>query len=157
MSKDGDAPLPHVLLFTDGACSGNPGPGGWAYILRHVASSKEREESGGEAMTTNNRMELMAAIQGLSALTRRSKVELWSDSKYVLDGLKEWLPGWKAKGWKTASKKPVKNQDLWQRLDALLLQHEITFHWVRGHDDHPENERCDALAVAARDAAAVGR
>jgi ribonuclease HI len=93
----------------------------------------------------------------LSALTRRSKVELWSDSKYVLDGLKEWLPGWKAKGWKTASKKPVKNQDLWQRLDALLLQHEITFHWVRGHDDHPENERCDALAVAARDAAAVGR
>jgi ribonuclease HI len=159
MSKDGDTsspPPPQVLLFTDGACSGNPGPGGWAYILKHPASGKEAEESGGEAPTTNNRMELMAAIMGLSALTRRSRVELWSDSKYVLDGLKEWLPGWKKKGWKTANKKPVKNQDLWMRLDELLTKHDITFHWVRGHNDHPENERCDQLAVAARDAAALG-
>ncbi|HMN39337.1 MAG TPA: ribonuclease HI [Phycisphaerales bacterium] len=157
MPTDGDSqPLPHVLLFTDGACSGNPGPGGWAYILRHPTSAAEREDSGGEARTTNNRMELMAAIMGLSALTKRSRVELWSDSKYVLDGLKSWLPGWKAKGWKTANKKPVKNQDLWMRLDDLLSKHQITFHWVRGHDDHPENERCDQLAVAARDAAAAG-
>ncbi len=155
MSKDGDANLSHVLLFTDGACSGNPGPGGWAYILKHPASGKEAEESGGEAMTTNNRMELMAAIMGLSALTRRSRVELWSDSKYVLDGLKEWLPGWKKKGWKTANKQPVKNKDLWMQLDELLTKHQITFHWVRGHNDHPENERCDQLAVEARDAAAA--
>lgn len=147
--------LPHVLLFTDGACSGNPGPGGWAFILKHPASGRVRESSGGEAQTTNNRMELMAVIQGLSALTRRSRVELWSDSQYVLNGLREWLDAWKARGWKTSSKAPVKNVDLWQRLDELRSEHQITFHWVRGHDDHPENERCDQLAVAAR--AAVAR
>lgn len=146
---------PHVLLFTDGACSGNPGPGGWAYILRHPASGAEREESGGEAQTTNNRMELMAVIRGLEALKSESRVELWSDSQYVLKGLKEWMAGWKAKGWKTADKKPVKNQDLWVQLDELVARHAVTFHWVRGHNDHPENERCDQLAVAARDAARV--
>lgn len=157
MSKDAAEPtLSHVLLFTDGACSGNPGPGGWAYILQHPASGREVENSGGERMTTNNRMELMAVIRGLEALKRRSRVELWSDSQYVLKGLKEWLAGWKAKGWKTASKAPVKNVDLWQELDELKGKHEITFHWVRGHNEHPENERCDALAVAARDAAARG-
>lgn len=144
---------PQVQLFTDGACSGNPGPGGWAYVLKHPASGSEREDSGGERETTNNRMELMAVIQGLSALKSRSKVELWSDSQYVLNGLKEWMAGWKAKGWKTADKKPVKNQDLWVQLDELKGRHEITFHWVRGHNNHPENERCDRLAVEARDAA----
>ena len=140
---------PHVLLFTDGACSGNPGPGGWAYILKHPATGATREDSGGDPDTTNNRMELTAAIQGLSALDRRTRVELWSDSKYVLDGLKTWLDGWKKKGWKTAGKAPVKNVDLWKKLDELRAAHHITFHWVRGHNDHPENERCDQLAVAA--------
>jgi ribonuclease HI len=149
-----DSSLPHVLLFTDGACSGNPGPGGWAFILKHPASGSEREESGGEGDTTNNRMELMAVIQGLSALKSRTRVELWSDSQYVLNGLKEWMDGWKKKGWKTAGKQPVKNQDLWMALDELKSKHQITFHWVRGHNDHPENERCDQLAVAARDLAA---
>lgn len=157
MSQDPTAKSPpHVLLFTDGACSGNPGPGGWAYILRHPSSGREVERSGGERQTTNNRMELTAVIRGLTALNRRSRVELWSDSQYVLKGLKEWLAGWKAKGWKTASKSPVKNDDLWRELDSLKDGHDITFHWVRGHDNHPENERCDALAVAARDAAARG-
>lgn len=146
---------PHVILFTDGACSGNPGPGGWAFILRHPSSGKEIERSGGEAATTNNRMELSAVIEGLKALTRTSKVEVWSDSQYVLNGLREWLDGWKARGWKTASKKPVKNQELWQELDRLKGMHELTFHWVEGHAGHPENERCDQLAVAARDAAAA--
>jgi ribonuclease HI len=144
----------HVLLFTDGACSGNPGPGGWAYILRHPASGKEIEASGGEAMTTNNRMELTAVIQGLSAVKKPSRVEVWSDSLYVLKGLEEWLPGWKAKGWKTAGKKPVKNVELWRRLDELKSVHELSFHWVRGHNEHVENERCDRLAVEARDRAA---
>lgn len=154
MTKDGDNTRPHVLLFTDGACSGNPGPGGWAYILKHPASGKEREASGGEALTTNNRMELMAAIMGLEALSRPSRVELWSDSQYVLKGLKEWIKGWKAKGWRTAGRQPVKNVDLWQRLDDLASKHEVTFHWVRGHDDHPENTRCDLMAVEAREAIA---
>ncbi len=140
-------PLPTVHLFTDGACSGNPGPGGWAYILRHPSSKAEREVSGGEAMTTNNRMELRAVIEGLSALTRRSRVELYSDSKYVLDGLKSWLASWKKRGWKTASKQPVKNIELWQALDGLMGKHEVDFHWIRGHAGHPENERCDELAV----------
>ncbi len=143
---------PHVLLFTDGACSGNPGPGGWAFILKHPASGKSREGSGAEAQTTNNRMELRAVIEGLSALTRPSRVELWSDSQYVLNGLSEWMDGWKTKGWRTRDKKPVKNVDLWQRLDELKAVHAITFHWVRGHSEHPENERCDELAVAAREA-----
>jgi ribonuclease HI len=158
MSKDASAnDRPQVMLFTDGACSGNPGPGGWAYILRHPSSGREREASGGEAMTTNNRMELMAVIEGLGALNKPSRVELWSDSQYVLKGLKEWIKGWKAKGWRTADKKPVKNVDLWQRLDELAAQHTVTFHWVRGHDDHPENERCDQLAVAARERIAGAR
>lgn len=160
MSKDAaptsTSDLPHVLLFTDGACSGNPGPGGWAFILKHPASGKARESSGGEAQTTNNRMELMAVIKGLEALTRKSRVELWSDSQYVLKGLKEWMEGWKAKGWRTAGKTAVKNVDLWKELDELKSRHQITFHWVKGHDNHPENERCDQLAVEARDAAAVG-
>lgn len=142
-------PAPHVLLFTDGACSGNPGPGGWAFVLKHPASGSAREDSGGDPATTNNRMEMTAAIRGFQALTRPSRVELWSDSEYVLKGLREWLPGWKARGWKTAAKKPVKNVDLWQELDELVQGHQVTFHWVRGHDGHPENERCDQLAVAA--------
>ncbi len=145
--------VPQVLLFTDGACSGNPGPGGWAFILKHPSSGKSLEDSGGEKLTTNNRMELMGAIKGLEALNTRTKVELWSDSKYVLDGLSSWMAGWKKKGWKTANKQPVKNQDLWMELDALNSKHEITFHWVKGHNDHPENERCDELAVMARDEA----
>lgn len=144
--------LPRVELYTDGACSGNPGPGGWAYILKHPASGGEREGSGAEAMTTNNRMELLAVIRGLTALTRPSLVELYSDSQYVLNGLREWMDSWKKRGWKTADKKPVKNQDLWEQLDELKGRHRINFHWIRGHSEHPENERCDQLAVAAREA-----
>jgi ribonuclease HI len=147
---------PRVELYTDGACSGNPGPGGWAYILKHPASSSIKEDSGGEPLTTNNRMELQAVIQGLEALKRASTVELYSDSQYVLNGLKDWIKGWKAKGWKTSDKKPVKNQDLWVELDELVQKHAVTFHWIRGHNEHPENERADELAVAARDRAASG-
>lgn len=143
--------MPTVELFTDGACSGNPGPGGWAYLLRHPKTGKSVERNGGERQTTNNRMELTAVIEGLGALTRPSIVELYSDSQYVLKGLDEWMAGWKRRGWRTASKAPVKNVDLWQRLDELKNGHEIRFHWVRGHDGHPENERVDALAVLARD------
>lgn len=140
---------PHVELFTDGACSGNPGPGGWAYILRHPATGATREASGAEPDTTNNRMELRAVIEGLRALTQPGLVDLTSDSQYVLKGMKEWLDAWKRRGWKTADKKPVKNQDLWETLDELRSLHEIRFHWIRGHNEHPENERCDQLAVAA--------
>ncbi len=146
----------HVLLFTDGACSGNPGPGGWAYILRHPSSGKEREDSGAELETTNNRMELTAVIRGLEALSRPSRVDVYSDSRYVLDGLKSWLDQWKRRGWRTADKKPVKNEDLWHRLDDLRSTHTLDYHWVRGHNEHPENERCDALAVAAREALVRG-
>lgn len=146
---------PLVELYTDGACSGNPGPGGWAYILRHPASGREKEASGGDPLTTNNRMELQAVIEGLAALTSDSRVELYSDSQYVLNGLREWLPQWKARAWRTAGKKPVKNQDLWQMLDRLASRHQIDFRWIRGHNEHPENERCDALAVAAARAAAA--
>jgi ribonuclease HI len=142
---------PHIELFTDGACSGNPGPGGWACILRHLATGKEQEMSGGEAATTNNRMEMTSVIEGLSSLERRCRVDLYSDSKYVLNGLTEWMEGWKQKGWRNASKKPVKNKDLWLTLDELYTTHEVTCHWVKGHDDHPENERCDQLAVQARE------
>lgn len=147
----GEVSTPGVELFTDGACSGNPGPGGWAFLLRHPRSGKAVERSGGERETTNNRMELTAVIEGLSSLTRRSVVELYSDSQYVLKGLNEWMPGWKKKGWRTASKQPVKNVDLWKRLDALKDEHEIRFHWVKGHAGHPENERVDELAVIERD------
>lgn len=136
-----------VEIYTDGACSGNPGPGGWGVLLR--AGEIEKELSGGEKMTTNNRMELMAAISGLEALTRPSEVKLYTDSQYVQKGVTEWLPGWIKRGWKTADKKPVKNADLWQRLDAARQKHKVDFIWVRGHNGHPENERVDQLAVAA--------
>lgn len=149
-------PLPHVELYTDGACSGNPGPGGWAFVLKHPASKKELEASGAEAETTNNRMELMAVIRGLEALKAPSLVDLYSDSQYVLNGLKEWMASWKKRGWRTADKKPVKNIDLWQELDALQATHQLRFHWIRGHSEHPENERCDQLAVAAREALVRG-
>jgi ribonuclease HI len=153
-----DAPPPspadRLRLFTDGACSGNPGPGGWAYLLRHPASGKEVEDSGGEGETTNNRMELTAVIEGLSAIRRPSTVEIYSDSQYVLKGLNEWMDGWIARGWKNASKKPVKNRDLWERLDKLRRVHTLHYHWIEGHAGHPENERCDQLAVTARDLAA---
>jgi len=146
------AALPHVQLYTDGACSGNPGPGGWGFILRHPATGKEVEKSGAELVTTNNRMELLGAIEGLAQLKTRSVVDLYSDSQYVLNGLKTWIKDWKARGWKTAAKKPVKNIDLWMRLDELAAGHEVRFHWIRGHNEHPENERADRLAVAAREA-----
>jgi ribonuclease HI len=138
-----------VHLFTDGACSGNPGPGGWAYILVHPASGSRRAQSGAEPDTTNNRMELAAVIAGLSALTKPTRVELTSDSQYVLKGLREWLKSWKAKGWKTSTKQPVKNRDLWERLDTLIALHDVRFHWIRGHRGHAENEECDRMAVEA--------
>ncbi|HUT47824.1 MAG TPA: ribonuclease HI [Alphaproteobacteria bacterium] len=136
-----------VEIFTDGACSGNPGPGGWGAILRW--NGEERELSGGEAETTNNRMELTAAIEALTALRRTVRVDLYTDSTYVKDGITKWIHGWKAKGWKTASRKPVKNQDLWRALVEALAEHEVRWHWVKGHSGHPENERADALARAA--------
>jgi ribonuclease HI len=145
-------PLPFVRLFTDGACSGNPGPGGWGFILRHPATGKTIERSGGEAESTNNRMELMALIAGLEALNRRTDVEVITDSAYVADGCAKWLPGWKRNGFMRRDGrqlKPVKNRDLWERLDALLAKHQVRFTQVRGHTGHPENERCDELAVAA--------
>ena len=140
-----------VEIFTDGACSGNPGPGGWAAILRYRARDRvaEREISGAHPATTNNRMELFAAIAALEALTRPCTVAVYSDSQYLRDGITKWLPQWKARGWRTADKKPVKNIDLWQRLDAAAGQHQVAWHWVRGHAGHPENMRADALARAA--------
>lgn len=136
-----------VELFTDGACSGNPGPGGWGAILRY--GKTEKELSGHEKETTNNRMEMTAVIEGLKALKSSCNVHIHTDSKYVIQGMQEWLPGWKARGWKTADKKPVKNVDLWQALEAQCDRHEVRWHWVKGHNGHPENERADALAVAA--------
>jgi len=136
-----------VEIFTDGACSGNPGPGGWAAILRH--RRVEKELSGSEPHTTNNRMEMLAAIMGLEALKRRCRVRLYSDSQYVRDGITKWIGGWKRRGWRTADNQPVKNIDLWQRLDRAAAGHEIEWIWVRGHAGHPENERADALAPAA--------
>jgi ribonuclease HI len=136
--------LTPVTIYTDGACSGNPGPGGWGAIL--MASGKERELWGGEAHTTNNRMELMAAIQSLETLKRPCKVELHTDSQYVRQGITEWISGWKARGWRTASKDPVKNDDLWKRLDAARARHEVDWRWVKGHAGDPLNERADALA-----------
>jgi len=133
-----------VIAYTDGACSGNPGPGGWGVLLLYKGN--ERELTGGELATTNNRMELTAAIEALNALTRPCKVELYTDSRYVLDGITTWIHGWKKNGWRTSDKKPVKNEDLWQRLDELVQRHEVSFHWVKGHDGHPENERADELA-----------
>jgi len=133
-----------VEVFTDGACRGNPGPGGWGAILR--AKGKEKELHGGEGETTNNRMELMAAIRALEALKRPCRVTLTTDSQYVMKGITEWLVNWKRRGWKTADRKPVKNVDLWQRLDAALAPHQVEWRWVRGHTGHPENERADQLA-----------
>ena len=135
---------PKVELFTDGACSGNPGPGGWGALLR--MAGRERELSGGEPATTNNRMELMGAIAGLEALQRSCRVRLFTDSKYVMDGATKWIKGWKKNGWKTADKKPVKNIELWQRLEAALEPHEVHWSWVKGHSGHPENDRVDQLA-----------
>lgn len=137
----------NIKIYTDGACSGNPGPGGWGALLRW--NDHEKELSGGEADTTNNRMEMTAVIMALEALKKPSTVDLYSDSKYVLQGITEWLPGWKARGWKTADKKPVKNQDLWERIDSLIARHDVRFHWVKGHNGHEENERVDKLAVEA--------
>jgi ribonuclease HI len=135
---------PEVELYTDGACSGNPGPGGWGALLRFGAV--EKELSGSEALTTNNRMELMAAISGLEALKKPARVKLYTDSIYVRDGITKWLKGWKAKGWLTADKKPVKNKELWQRLEAATHIHKIDWLWVKGHSGHPENDRVDQLA-----------
>ena len=146
-----DRPI-EVQLFTDGGCSGNPGPGGWGFILRHKATGKEREGAGGEKDTTNNRMELTAVVMGLAALNRPCHVELITDSTYVGKGLIEWMPRWKANGWQRREKskfKPVKNVDLWQRLDQLASMHAVTYTAVLGHTGHPENERADRLAVDA--------
>jgi ribonuclease HI len=147
-----NSPRVEIHLFTDGACSGNPGPGGWAYILRHVATKQEKIESGGEPDTTNNRMELMAVIRGLEALKRPCSVELFTDSVYVGKGLKEWMPKWKRNDWQRRDGSrwvPVKNDELWRRLDELAQQHQITYTRVAGHSGHPENELCDQLAVEA--------
>lgn len=134
----------NVEIFTDGACRGNPGPGGWGVVLRYGGHQKELY--GGEPATTNNRMELMAAIMGLESLTRPCSVAVTTDSVYVRSGITEWLPNWKKRGWKTAAKKPVKNADLWERLDRVARSHEVSWHWVKGHSGHPENERADQLA-----------
>jgi ribonuclease HI len=133
-----------VEIFTDGACRGNPGPGGWGAVMRY--NGHEKHLHGGEAQTTNNRMELMAAIMALETLTRPCEVTLTTDSKYVMQGITEWLANWKRRGWKTAAKKPVKNVDLWQRLDQALAPHQVKWHWVKGHSGHAENELADALA-----------
>ncbi len=135
-----------VTIYTDGACSGNPGPGGWGALL--LFRGVEREISGGEAQTTNNRMELLAAISALDALKRPCAVDLYTDSQYVRSGITAWLANWKQRGWKTADRKPVKNEDLWRRLDEAASRHDVAWHWVKGHDGHPENERVDALARA---------
>lgn len=133
-----------VELYTDGACRGNPGPGGWGVLLR--AKGQEREICGGALSTTNNRMELMAAIEGLQALTRPCSVAVYTDSEYLRKGIGEWLPRWKATGWRTAARKPVKNEDLWRRLEEAAARHAVEWHWVKGHSGHAENERADALA-----------
>jgi len=142
--------LPAVEIFTDGACKGNPGPGGWGAILR--SNGKEREISGGESPTTNNRMELMAAIEALNALKKPCHVQLWTDSVYVRDGITKWIHGWRRNGWRTADKKPVKNAELWQALLEATARHRIDWHWVKGHAGHPENERADQLACAEAEA-----
>ena len=138
---------PQVEIFTDGACKGNPGPGGWGAVLRFGA--REKDISGGEAQTTNNRMEMMAAVEALNALTKPCRVTLHTDSKYVMDGITKWVFGWQKNGWKTADRKPVKNAELWQDLLKATARHQVTWQWVKGHAGHPENERADALACAA--------
>lgn len=137
----------HVVVHTDGACSGNPGPGGWGVILEW--SGHRKELKGGEPHTTNNRMELMAAIMALESLKRPCTVDIHTDSQYLRHGITEWIKGWKRNGWKTAAKKPVLNQDLWMELDALTQQHQIEWKWTKGHADHPDNNRCDELATSA--------
>lgn len=152
MKQSSAADTTEVQLFADGACSGNPGPGGWAFILRHRASGKELVKSGSERETTNNRMELMAVIRGLESLTRGTSIELVTDSQYVGKGLTEWVAKWKANGWKRregGKLAPVKNEDLWRRLDELVAQHQLHFTHVAGHAGHAENERCDQMAVEA--------
>jgi ribonuclease HI len=150
---DSSLPRPEVRLFTDGACSGNPGPGGWAFILKHPSSGKVMRASGAERPTTNNRMELMAVIQGLKALKRSSRVQLVTDSEYVAKGISQWMPKWKLQGWqrndRSQGRQPVRNVDLWQELDALLGAQEVCVEHVLGHAGHPENEECDRMAVAA--------
>jgi len=143
--------LPEVEIFTDGACKGNPGPGGWGAVIR-AKRGKERLLSGGEAHTTNNRMELLAAIEALNALTRPCRVQLTTDSNYVRDGIMKWIHRWRRNGWKTADRKPVKNADLWQALLDAAERHRIEWHWVKGHAGHPDNERADLLACAAAEA-----
>ena len=146
--------MPEIHIFTDGACSGNPGPGGWGVLMQAVENGevvKTKELQGGEAGTTNNRMELMAAIEALNALERPTKLTLTTDSAYVKNGITSWLHGWKRNGWKTASKKPVKNEDLWRALDDAAARHDITWAWIKGHAGHPENERADELARAGMD------
>ena len=144
-----------VFLFTDGACRGNPGPGGWGVLIRY--HDHEKKLYGGQHQTTNNRMELMAAIQGLSALKESCDVEVTTDSHYVRDGVTKWLHDWKKRQWKTANKKPVKNQDLWEQLDIQVSRHHITWHWVKGHSGHPENDIADILANAGIDALNLSR
>ena len=144
MTDEASVSITKVEIFTDGACKGNPGPGGWGAVIRMGAH--EKELSGGETPTTNNRMEMTAAIEALNALTRPCAVTLYTDSKYVMDGLTKWVKGWQRNGWKTADKKPVKNGELWQALDAANQRHKVQWHWVKGHAGHPENERADELA-----------
>ncbi len=151
---ESNAELTRVEIATDGACKGNPGPGGWGALIR--AGGKEKELSGGEKLTTNNRMELTAAIEGLNALKRPCLVTLSTDSRYVMDGLTKWIKGWQRNGWKTADKKPVKNADLWQALLDAAKPHRIEWKWVKGHAGHPDNERADRLASDAADAARKG-
>lgn len=146
--------MKQVEIFTDGACKGNPGPGGWGVLLR--MGTHEKEMSGGEPDTTNNRMEMMGAIKGLNALIEPCTVDLYSDSKYVLDGMNKWIHGWQRNGWVNASKKPVRNADLWHDLIEAARPHKVNWHWVRGHNGHPENERVDALASAAAARIAAG-
>lgn len=152
MTSSNETPKPGstVEMFTDGSCLGNPGPGGWGVVMRW--NGTEKELSGNEFETTNNRMELLAAIRGLEALNRSVSVDLYTDSKYVQDGISSWIHNWKRNGWKTAAKKPVKNEDLWRQLDTQIESHDVTFHWVKGHAGHPENERADDLARAAAEA-----
>jgi ribonuclease HI len=152
MGSASKSTLPEVHLFTDGACQGNPGPGGWAFLLRHPASGKELVQSGAERESTNNQMELTAVIKGLEALKRPCRIQLFADSVYVGKGLTQWLAKWKANGWRRREGdqwKAIKNEALWQRLDQLLARHQLKFTQVAGHSGHPENERCDQLAVAA--------
>lgn len=147
MTESVASKLPKIEIHTDGACSGNPGPGGWGALLRY--GQTEKELSGGEKLTTNNRMELLAAIEAIESLTKPCCIDLYTDSQYVQKGISEWLPNWIKRGWKNAKGEPVKNQDLWQRLNAATKSHAIAWHWVKGHSGHPENERVDNLARLA--------